>query len=126
MITCYTHSHTLYSIYCTQYTAIHCSMLCYREYKILFFFFFPQLEIGAFVHLLKKSSRLKMSLFWGKKKHVPSAKERLIREMQMVYPSVRRCNPDDSLFELSVRPSTVPFTIRILLDKSFPDIKPGQ
>jgi hypothetical protein len=46
--------------------------------------------------------------------------------MQQSYPSVRAADALGGAFEMALRPSGVPMTLRIVLDANFPTSRPGK
>ena len=62
---------------------------------------------------------------FGKKK-TDDEKDRQIRELRVTFPSLRRPNNDDELFEMLFEVEKAYSTLRIYLKPEFPSLKPGS
>lgn len=64
-------------------------------------------------------------MFWQKKtKSEDKDKERQIRELKAVFPSIRRPNNDDNLFEIKFVVNTQYSSLRIFIPADFPNTRP--
>lgn len=59
------------------------------------------------------------------KKRTDDEKDRQIRELRVTFPSLRRPNNDDELFEMLFEVEKAYSTLRIYLKPEFPSLKPG-
>jgi len=65
-------------------------------------------------------------MFWStKKKQKDDDKERLVKELKAIFPSIRRPNNDDSLFEIKFVVDSKYSSLRIFIPPDFPLIRPG-
>jgi hypothetical protein len=66
-------------------------------------------------------------MFWSRPKKDDSKdlREKNIQELKGAFPSVKRPNNDDSLFEIITTTNGSPNTIRIYIPQDFPNTKPG-
>jgi hypothetical protein len=65
-------------------------------------------------------------MFWGaSKKKKDEDKERHIRELKQVFPSIRRPNNDDTLFEIKFVVNNQYSSLRIFIPADFPHTRPG-
>ncbi len=66
-------------------------------------------------------------MFWQKKtKGEDKDKERQIRELKAVFPSIRRPNNDDNLFEIKFVVNTQYSSLRVFIPADFPNTRPGR
>ncbi len=66
-------------------------------------------------------------MFWQKKpKGEDKDKERQIRELKAVFPSIRRPNNDDNLFEIKFVVNTQYSSLRVFIPADFPNTRPGM
>jgi hypothetical protein len=65
-------------------------------------------------------------MFFKSKPAGLTPRQRLVGDMQQSYPSVRAADAVGGAFELALRPSGVPMTLRIVLDATFPASRPGE
>jgi hypothetical protein len=74
------------------------------------------------IHLL-----FSMSMFWGKKKDENKIlRDKQINELMVAFPSIRRPNNDDSLFEILFNVGGTFSTLRIYIPHDFPVSRPGM
>jgi hypothetical protein len=67
-------------------------------------------------------------MFWNSgnsKKKKDDEKERHIKDLKAVFPSVRRPNNDDSLFEIKFVVSNQYSSLRVFIPADFPTARPG-
>lgn len=62
-------------------------------------------------------------MFWGKKKD--DDREKLLKQFKYTFPSLRRPNNDDSLFEIRFPVENTYAVLRIAIPSEFPVVKPG-
>lgn len=66
-------------------------------------------------------------MFWFKgKEPEQSTKDKQIRELTSAFPSIKRPNQDDNLFEIIFEIDRKYNTLRIYLPNDFPTTKPGE
>lgn len=67
-------------------------------------------------------------MFWGHKKTKgeDKDKEKQIRELKAVFPSIRRPNNDDNLFEIKFVVNTQYSSLRVFIPADFPNTRPGK
>jgi len=65
-------------------------------------------------------------MFWGKKKESDSdIKEKSLRELRSSFPSIRRPNNDDTVYELLFEVNSQYNTLRMFFAADFPASRPG-
>lgn len=64
-------------------------------------------------------------MFWSNKKKKDEDKEKQIKELKAVFPSIRRPNNDDNLFEIKFVVDNKYSSLRIFIPPDFPSIRPG-
>ena len=64
-------------------------------------------------------------MFWSKKK-IDDDKDKQIRDLKSVFPSIRRPNNDDTLFELKFVVDNQYSSLRIFIPADFPMTRPGK
>ena len=67
-------------------------------------------------------------MFWGttKKKRGDEEKEKQIKELKQVFPSIRRPNNDDNLFEIKFVVNNQYSSLRVFIPGDFPSTRPGM
>jgi hypothetical protein len=63
-------------------------------------------------------------MFWSKKKD--DDRERQLKQFKFAFPSLRRPNNDDSLFEIRFLVENQHMVLRIAIPNEFPAVKPGK
>lgn len=64
-------------------------------------------------------------MFWGKKKSEDD-KERQLKQLKNAFPSLRRPQNDDNLFEIRFLVDNQNNALRIFVPADFPHIRPGM
>lgn len=65
-------------------------------------------------------------MFWSApKKKKDDDKERQIKELKQVFPSIRRPNNDDNLFEIKFVVNNQYSSLRVFIPSDFPNTRPG-
>lgn len=65
-------------------------------------------------------------MFWGpKKKKDEVDKEKQIKELKQVFPSIRRPNNDENLFEIKFVVNNQYSSLRVFIPADFPSTRPG-
>ena len=66
-------------------------------------------------------------MFWGKKKDdTKMLRDKNIKDLSSAFPTIRRPNSDDSLFEILFNVGGVFSTLRIYIPFDFPTTRPGN
>lgn len=66
-------------------------------------------------------------MFWGpKKKKDEVDKEKQIKELKQVFPSIRRPNNDENLFEIKFVVNNQYSSLRVFIPADFPSTRPGN
>lgn len=67
-------------------------------------------------------------MFWGntRKKRGDEEKEKQIKELKQVFPSIRRPNNDDNLFEIKFVVNNQYSSLRVFIPGDFPSTRPGR
>ena len=67
-------------------------------------------------------------MFWAAKptKKKEDDKERQVKELKQVFPSVRRPNNDDNLFEIKFVVNNQYSSLRVFIPADFPNTRPGN
>lgn len=63
---------------------------------------------------------------WGKKLTKEEEREKQIKELKHSFPSIRRPNNDDALFELKFVVNTQYSSLRVIIPSDFPTTRPGK
>jgi hypothetical protein len=63
-------------------------------------------------------------MFWSKKK-IDDDKDKQIKDLKQVFPSIRRPNNDDTLFEIKFVVDNQYSSLRIFIPADFPVSRPG-
>lgn len=63
-------------------------------------------------------------MLWGKKK-TEDEKERQLKLLKNAFPSIRRPQNDDTLFEIRFMVDSQSFALRIFIPSDFPTMRPG-
>jgi hypothetical protein len=64
-------------------------------------------------------------MFWGKKKE-DDPKEKQIKSLKYAFPSIRKPNNDDTLFEIRFNVETQVCSLRVAIPNDFPISKPSK
>jgi hypothetical protein len=66
-------------------------------------------------------------MFWGKKKdNDAELKNKMIRDLRSSFPSLRRPNNDDTVFEIMFELNRQYHTLRVYLSPDFPASRPSM
>lgn len=65
-------------------------------------------------------------MFWGGGKKKEDEKEKQLKQLKYAFPSIRRPNNDDSLFEIRFLVENTHHALRIAIPSDFPTSRPGK
>lgn len=66
-----------------------------------------------------------LRMFWGKKK-TEDDKEKQLKQLKNAFPSIRRPQNDDALFEIRFMVDNQSNALRIFIPSDFPQTRPGK